>query len=141
MGCGSSSISIRSIEPHIFGIDVMRPVPKGCFGRTATDNSNDRVAGRRGEPSHPAGGDARMNPIRHPPAEVRGPPMRTGLPMRHGGACVGLPANDNRPCATRPTAGGLDLALIVAGRLVLGVSCIGIIAAGACLLGIDRQMP
>jgi hypothetical protein len=34
-----------------------------------------------------------------------------------------------------------DMALIVAGRLLLGASCIGFIAAGACLLGIDQQAP
>jgi succinyl-CoA synthetase alpha subunit len=33
------------------------------------------------------------------------------------------------------------MALIVAGRLLLGASCIGLIAAGACLLGIDQQVP
>jgi hypothetical protein len=32
-------------------------------------------------------------------------------------------------------------AFVVAGRLLLGASCIGIIAAGTCLLDIDGRTP
>lgn len=54
---------------------------------------------------------------------------------------IGTPANDNRPAVERPLAAGVDMALIAAGRLLLGASCIGFIAAGAFLLGIDRPVP
>lgn len=80
-----------------------------------------------------------MNAMRQPQAEGRELPIRARVPTIHDGACLGFPANDNRHRATRPSAGGLDLVFMVAGRLLLGASCIGFIAAGACLLGIDPQ--
>ena len=80
-----------------------------------------------------------MNAIRQPQSEGREPPIRAWVSTIHDGACVGLPANDNRYRTTRPLAGAFDLALMAAGRLLLGASCIGLIAAGACLLGIDHQ--
>jgi hypothetical protein len=82
-----------------------------------------------------------MDAIRHLPKEDRMPSIHAGVTTVHRDSHAGIPANDNHPVVERPLTEGVDMALIVAGRLLLGASCMGFIAAGAFLLGIDQQLP
>ncbi|TXM74193.1 hypothetical protein FV218_10320 [Methylobacterium sp. WL69] len=82
-----------------------------------------------------------MRAIRHLPNEDRMPLIRAGVTTARRDSRIGIPANDNRKAVERPLTAGVGMALIVAGRLLLGASCIGFIAAGALLLGIVQQVP
>lgn len=99
------------------------------------------VAGRMGGPSRSVAGDAALGAIRHLPNEDRTPSIRAGVTTAGHGSRIGIAANDNRSAVERPPTAGVDMALIVAGRLLLGASCFGFIAAGALLLGIDQPVP
>ncbi|GJE55119.1 hypothetical protein [Methylobacterium thuringiense] len=69
------------------------------------------------------------------------PSIRAGVTTARRDSRIGIPANDNRKAVERPLTAGVGMALIVTARLLLGASCNGFIAAGACLLGIDQQVP
>lgn len=109
----------------------------GCHGSPAAPSVAKHMVG----PSRPSAGDAAMNAILHLQYEDRMPSIRAGVTTVRRDSHIGLPANDNRPAVERPLAVGVDIALIVARRLLLGASCIGFIAAGAFLLGIDQPAP
>ena len=82
-----------------------------------------------------------MRAIRHLPNEDRMPSLRGGVTTARRDSRIGIPANDNRKAVERHATAGIGMALIVAGRLLLGAGFMGFIAAGAFLLGIDQQVP
>lgn len=92
-------------------------------------------------PSWLVAGDAAMSAIRHLPNEDRMRSIRAGVTTARRGFRIGIPENDTRKTFERPLTAGVSMALIVARRLLFGASCIGFIAAEACLLGIDQQVP
>jgi hypothetical protein len=92
-------------------------------------------------PSRPTAGNAAMRAIRHLPNDDRTRSIRAGVTTARHDSHIGIAANDNRSAVERPPTAGIDMALIVAGRLLLGASCIGFISAGALLLGIDQPVP
>ena len=66
-------------------------------------------------------------------------PRRMGMTPAKPLACISRePANDNRPLMPRRRITGRAVTLQIAGRLALGAGGIGLIAAGAVLLGIGR---
>lgn len=99
------------------------------------------VAGRMVGTSRSAAADAALRAIRHLPNEDRTPSIRAKVTTARHDSRIGIAANDNRPALERPRTAGVDMALIVAGRLLLGARSIGFIAAGALLLGIGQVAP
>lgn len=74
---------------------------------------------------------------------LRGRPRQETMPHRVGPTPTApfahlsdTPANDNLPTFSHPRIEGHAIALLVAGRLILGGGGIGLIAAAAILLGI-----